>query len=190
MTLTIRLAFFLALCWIPVFATGCSNGFVLMPDVSQLRSIHIQDNWMGISPISPTVVSYTLQNQGDYFGGQAFFDIRGLSTTQSITIPIEKVDSFLKTLATAPIEEGEYIPTFRYTDDYPDIRFHMRFISETVEFSTGSQGKDHSPWRVTVDDKMYISSSHIPMQSFAILEPYLARDLLNQMIDRRMRQPP
>ncbi len=210
MTVTTRLASLIALCGILVVVAGCDNetigngpfntplpdstlrphSFVSMPDVSQLQSVHIQDDWMGLSPTSPTVVSYTLQNHGDYFGGQAFFDIRGLSATLAITIPVERVDSFLKTLATAPIEEGEYEPLFQWTDDYPNIQFQLSFISKTVVFSTGSQGKDHSPWRVAVDDKTSISSSRIPMQSFAILEPYLARDLLNQMIDQRRHQPP
>jgi hypothetical protein len=160
-----------------------------VPDLLQADPIQITTSGAGLALV--TERDYSLQRNDKVFRGKAQFSVKGSSSLQrrqaieDIEIPLDAAQSFLKTLASLPLKEGEYKPTITITDDYPSIRIKLSIKGETVVIFTESQGKDHIPWGVTFKGKTFVAASDIPARALNELEPYLKGDVLQKLIEQK-----
>jgi hypothetical protein len=155
--------------------------------LSQVRSIRIEDDWTGLSPVAPIVAHYDLHRQNGSFSGKANFSVAGYTqartAVEEVSIPEDTVLAFLQLLSRSPTEYGHYEPLFEHTDDYPSISIQLGVENDIVEFYTRSQGGDHVPWAGKVQGNIYVINSNLPAQALALLEPYLKKDRLKQLIE-------
>jgi|GEM_PF-5842584 len=160
---------------------------LMLPSIhlSDVESVQIEDQWMGLSQFAPIVADYTLDMTDTGLVGDASFSIANYAVTQSttITIPAETVQAFITMLETASLEQGPYEPFWEWTDDYPYISMLFETDHGEIEIFTSSQGESHTPWGARIDDVEYVISSDIPMQALVLIEPYLQRDILDTMVN-------
>jgi hypothetical protein len=165
------------------------------PDISTAYSITIIDNWSGLNPAAPINSLYILENPTDHiddtqFQGSALFSAGGYSgttkkETTQINVPKDVIKEFLHKLSQASPVNGNYEPFFEHTDDYPEITIRVLYgNAETIEFYTSSQGDEHIPWKVTYDSNSYVVNSGTPTQALEILKPYLAKDVLEKLVEQ------
>ena len=160
-----------------------------VPDLAQADSIQINNSWSGLA--LETKRHYSLQGQDKAFTGKAEFSVRSHSgeqprqTTEDIQVPLDAAQSFLRTLASLPLREGEYKPSRPNTDDYPSIDITLVVKGETVVIFSRSQGKDHSPWGVKIKGKTFVAKSDLPARALQGLAPYLKHDELQKLIEQR-----
>ncbi|HXV98007.1 MAG TPA: hypothetical protein VEC93_06255, partial [Anaerolineae bacterium] len=164
-----------------------------LPDLNQVQTIRIRDEWNGLSPIAPLGATYDLERAGDHFAGTANFTVGGrggnsLQATEAVELPPEAVQTFLQTLASAPLTEGAYQPNITHTDDYPAIYIELELGTGTMTFFTQSQGEAHVPWGAEFNGKTYVINSDAPAKALAALEPYLKRDVLDQLKEQALSQ--
>jgi hypothetical protein len=166
-----------------------------IPDISTAYLITIVDNWGGLALAAPINSNYVLENPAHQVGsapfqGLAMFSVGGyfgdtIRETTQISVPYNVIRTFLRKLSEASPESGEYEPFTGWTDDYPEISIRVLYgNTETLEFYTTSQGKEHVPWRVTYNGKSHVVNSGIPMQALEMLNDYLAQDVLNKLIEQ------
>ncbi len=162
----------------------------LLPDFSESYSITITDNWSGYLPAAPMNSFYTMRSSDNRYEGEALFSVGGYfvplqKETAPISVPKDVVQAFLQKLSQAQPENGKYEPTI-ILDNYPEIIIRLTFGKEesakTIEFYTTSPGDEHVPWKVTYESTSYIINSGVPMQALEILKPYLAQDVLENLI--------
>jgi hypothetical protein len=157
-------------------------------DLSQLinaSSIHIEDDWTGLSFLAPLEAHYDLTRQGNVFIGKAHFSVaryqRARTADEDISIPIEVVQDFLEMLSQSPAVYGNYAPRIEWTDDYPSLVIEISMETETISFHSKSQGEGHVPWGLDQKGHMYIINSNQPAKALAILEPYFKKDVLDRL---------
>ena len=160
-------------------------------DVSTVQSIVIDDGWMGLSLIAPITAKYELHREDTNFTGLASFSVGpdlprkpATRATEDLIVPKEIVARFLHQIATTPIVSGKYEPKFTHTDDYPSISIELKTDKKYVVFSSTSQSKDRSPWKIADGKQECISQSAVPADALALLKPYLKPDLQNALIKR------
>lgn len=150
-----------------------------------VETITIEDNWSGLSDIQPSF-RYQLNFQNGALVGTADFSI-GYDAYQELNVPIEiPVDvtqAFFAKLKESELAEGQYEPNIMWTDDYPSLNITIDTRREVIELYTQSQGEDHIPWGATIRGKEYIIDSGIPSEALAILEPYMKKDILDELIE-------
>jgi hypothetical protein len=121
-------------------------------------------------------------------GGYGAAGIRQQQTTK-LKIPATVTTKFLATLAKTPLHVGKYQPKIDRTDDYPSIAIKIKIDRQLVTFSSQSQAKSHIPWQITISHKntttVYITNSPLPDHALQLLNPYLARPGIDQIIQRR-----
>jgi hypothetical protein len=167
--------------------------FVSFPELSTAYSITIIDNWDGLAPDAPINSLYTLKNPTEHiedgqFQGSALFSVGGnfadtKKETAQISVPKDVIQAFLQRLSEVSPENGTYQPFMEHTDDYPEITIRVLYgNAKTIEFYTTSQGDEHIPWKVTYNSNSYVVKSGIPMQALEILKPYLAQDVLDNLV--------
>lgn len=151
-----------------------------------VQSITIQDHWNGLSPVSPRA-DYQLNFQNGTLIGTGTFtaDLQNYLTVD-ITIPREITQEFLNKLKAIEMLEGDYIPFRDHTDDYPSIGITIQTRRETIEIFTRSQGEENIPWSINMRNREFIIDNGTPAQALAIIEPYLRRDILEQLIDKQL----
>jgi hypothetical protein len=164
-----------------------------LPDLNQVQTIRIRDEWNGLSPIAPLGATYDLERAGDQFNGTANFAVGGrsnnpLQATEAVELPQEAVQTFLQTLASAPLTEGAYQPHITHTDDYPSIYIELELETGTVAYFTQSQGEAHVPWGAEFNGKSYVINSDAPAKALAALDPYLKREVLDQLKEEALSQ--
>ena len=75
------------------------------------------------------------------------------------------------------------------TEDYPSIKIELENDRQQVIFSSQSQASNHVPWKVTVAQANktteYTSDSELPTQALQILNPWIDRAGIDQIIHRR-----
>jgi hypothetical protein len=125
----------------------------------------------------------------DRFEGQANFSVGGYSghprtSTENLSIPLDVVHEFLRTLVKTPLEKGEYVPLFEHTDDYPEVKIEVALKEIPIVFLSSSQGEGNAPWKVTIGKDEYISRSTIPADALKLLMPYLKNDVLETLIQQ------
>lgn len=160
-------------------------------DVYTVQSIVIDDGWMGLSLIAPITAKYELHTEDTNFTGLANFSVGpdlprkpATRATENLIVPKEIVSRFLQQIAATPIVPGKYEPEFTHTDDYPSISIELKTDKKHVIFSSTSQSKDRSPWKIADGKQECISRSAIPADALALLKPYLKQDLQKALIER------
>jgi hypothetical protein len=175
-----------------LFLIGCGASSAL-PDLNQVQTIRIRDEWNGMSPIAPLGATYELERAGDHFAGTANFTVGGrggkpLQASEAVELPQEAVQTFLQTLASAPLMEGAYEPNITHTDDYPSIYVELELETGPVAYFSQSQGEGHVPWGAEFNGKTYVINSDAPAKALAALEPYLKREVLDQLKEQALSQ--
>src|SRR5262249_20058383 len=140
----------------------------VLAQILSARSITIDDYWLGYSVIERTDAHYSLIRNIDSYSGMAQFSARGYggpqpdqSATASITIPVGVAKDFLKQLANAPLEAGEYKPEINQTDSYPALSIELQVSNQIVRFYSQSQGADYAPWGADISGQKYTINSGI-----------------------------
>ena len=156
--------------------------------IPNARSVKIRDDWTGLSPAAPILAHYLLDRTAEGLAGTAEFaagEYRGtpITATETITIPEDVMQDFLARLAAVPLEEGTYTPKIEHTDDYPNISITVEIPADIISFYTQSQGEDHTPWGATIANKEYVVETPEIAEALRLLEPYLKRDALEQVIE-------
>jgi hypothetical protein len=152
------------------------------------ESIHVHDEWAGLSPSAPIVTDYTWTRADEIYKGKVDFAAGGYwsitySATEEISIPAEIIKQFLAKLAECVVSTGKYTPYFDHTDDYPSINIGVVYPSKSFEFLTSSQGEKNIPWKLTIQPAdEYVINSGIPSDALEILKPYLHYEILDQLI--------
>ena len=166
----------------------------LKPDVlAQARRVLIRDVWNGYSPIAPFHQDFDLCPEADAFVGMARFSVgrdEQLRDEAKIAIPGGVMEEFFRTLATARLERGEYVPYWDHTDDFPFVEIVLELPDEKIEFSTTSQGTDRAPWKCVLGTETYVVNSGAPMRALRALEPYLQHDRLRELIETARERGP
>ena len=159
--------------------------------VSEIRSIQLEDDWNGLSPLSPITAHYSLQPDATGFSGQANFSVGGnwdiksaVTETQTIQIPAKNVQAFLDKLAASSYTEGEYHPSTAWTDDYPSLNITIVLQTGSISFYSSSQGENRIPWAMSYGGKTYIIDSSTPMAALGELDPYLEHSRLDALVNR------
>jgi hypothetical protein len=161
--------------------------FPIRMNFTAVKSITIQDNWTGYSNLSPIQVNYQLTFQNGALIGTGNFSIASQQNNYQaqaipIEIPIPVTQAFFQKLKEIQLIEGHYSPNIQKTDDYPSLSITLDTRRETIEIFSQSQGKEHIPWSAYMRDKEYIIESGIPAEALAIIEPYLSKDVLENLI--------
>lgn len=176
------------------------NPVETLSQIVQADSIRIKDEWAGYGPFSPISASWDLHRAQDGFSGTAAFraqphysllwsrpDLEGKVLTDSadIAVPFGSMKNFLRRLSRARLFKGEYVPSLPRMSSYPSISIEIEVGDETIAFFTRSQGKDHTPWGVTIQGETYVVvSSDVPAGALEEhLEPHLKREVLQELLN-------
>lgn len=88
-------------------------------------------------------------------------------------------------LESTPLEEGKYEPSILHTDSYPTMSIAVESKAGHLRFYSESQGDKRTPWQVTVPGAgVLITHAGAPADALSVLEPYLAREAQEEMIDQ------
>jgi hypothetical protein len=160
----------------------------IVPDLTatSVHSISLQNDWSGLSQIAPIEAHYALELNGNNWSGQANFSVAGYSqhprkAERSITIPVGAMQAFLRTLAEAPAQEGEYMPTITHTDDYPKIMIVVATAAGEVAIGSASQTEGNVPWGLFFNGRQFVINSDAPAKALAGLAPYLEQETLERL---------
>lgn len=149
---------------------------------STVISASIVDFWTGLSPLAPVESQYELHAAEEGLVGMAFFSVAGyenpITATTAISVPPAVWQEALAVVADMPLETGPYLPAFYVTDDYPSVALVIKTADNEFRFESQSQGQDYVPWKVLVNDQEFVTYSDYPAKALQVLEPYLARQVL------------
>jgi hypothetical protein len=157
------------------------------------QELRLQRDWSGLSPLAPITAHYILsRGKGGFFGTAEFAVGHGsawhLGVTENIEVSARAVGSFLRRLANLRLLPGPYNPYFSHTDDFPELRIRLESQAGVVVLDSTSQGQGHVPWRVTIDDQVYVVKSAEPDRALAALERHMKADRLRELIQRAEEQ--
>jgi hypothetical protein len=125
----------------------------------------------------------------EQFEGNAYFSAdhnSPLHITESITIPQEVVQPFLKALAQSKLEYGTYIVRAVHLDDYPRISIALKYDQNEIRFWTGDPKVPF--WGVKFNGREYVVNSDVPGTALLPLYPYLKRDVYRGLIEEARKQ--
>ena len=154
-------------------------------DSGTVISVAIVDSWTGLSPLAPVESHYALNTGPKGLEGTAFFSVAGyvdpITATTPISVPLAAWHEALDALTGTPLESGPYRPVFSIVDHYPRLAMVIKTVDQEFRFDSTSQGVAYVPWRVVVNGQDYVSYSDYPAQALQVLEPYLARPVLEEL---------
>jgi hypothetical protein len=137
--------------------------------------------------LAPIEALFRLEPTADHFSGTAEFSVAGyteaITRSVPISVPLAVIEEFLALLESTPLEEGEYRRLFSHTDDFPNILIAIEGRAGDLEFGSVSQGSRHIPWRVAVGKDPYVTYADTPLQALDLLDPYLAREVQEELFD-------
>ena len=196
----------------PQLTATNTPAFIVVPQLTNARSILIEDSWSGLNSVAPIEARYILELKGVEFEGQAEFSVGGyrrdpLTSTEQIIIPGEAAQTFLKELSGLPLtltQVGYHTPIC--CDNYPSARIEVVTESATIVFRTNShvpapgksdrtpgsytplwhfvlEGGSRLPWFVTIQHETYLVNSDHPAMALTKLNTYLKKDVLAQLIN-------
>jgi hypothetical protein len=154
-------------------------------DVSKVRGVTVYERWTVYSPITPIEATYALTRSGGALSGTALFTTGGhspMTQTASIHLGASATNTFLRRLASTPVETGRYTPSIVVPDSYPSIVMTVTLPSEVVVFRSKSQGQHYVPWASQIKGKQYVVFSDTIGASWQTLDASLARDIQTQLI--------
>jgi hypothetical protein len=162
-------------------------------EAADVVTISILDSWTGLSPVAPIEANFSLEPAPGSFSGMAEFSVAGytdaITRTVSITVPLAVIEEFLALLESTPLEKGKYKRLFNHTDDFPAITIAIKGRALDLRFASESQGKRHIPWRVGVGRDQYLTYADTPAQALDLLDPYLAREVQEALLDLAQARP-
>jgi hypothetical protein len=154
-------------------------------DPSAILSIAIADHWTGLSPLAPIEADFRLEPATDHFSGMAEFSVAGyteaISRSVPISVPQAVIEELLALLESTPLEVGEYKRVFSHTDDFPRVVIGVKGRAGDLQFASESQGRRHIPWSVLVGAEQYVTYADTPTQALDLLDPYLAREVQEEL---------
>jgi hypothetical protein len=154
-------------------------------DPSAILTIAIADHWTGLSPLAPIEADFRLEPATDHFSGMAEFSVAGyteaISRSVPISVPQAVIEELLALLESTPLEAGEYKRVFSHTDDFPRVVIAVKGRAGDLEFASESQGSRHIPWSVLVGADQYVTYADTPAQALDLLDPYLAREVQEEL---------
>jgi hypothetical protein len=161
-----------------------------LTDVTSATAFRLRNDWDGLSAVSPITILYSVTRGADgSFTGTGDFSVAGgtpqvVTSTESIAIPADVASAFLQKVAAFPIKEGTYTPAITHTDDYPLLTITVDTPGEgTLTIYSQSQGDQHIPWGASIAGKDFVIDSPAPAEAIALLDPYLKREVQQQLID-------
>jgi hypothetical protein len=167
-----------------------STAVAPLTDVTSATAFRLRDDWSGLTTVSPITILYSVTKAADgSFAGTGDFSVaqgtaKAVTSTVNITIPADVAQSFLQKITALPIEEGAYTPVITHTDDNPLLTVTLDTPGEgTLTVYSQSQGDQHVPWGASIAGKDYVINSPAPAEALALLDPYLKRDVRQQLID-------
>ena len=168
--------------------TASSNTALPLFDAAATTQVLFNLNWTGYSPLAPIVNQSALTLTNGTYEGMAHLEAAGyrdgISDTVAISVPASVMTPFLTALASTPVVSEPYRPYFSHTDDYPSLEIRVQTGGHTIVFSTTSQGPTHIPWAITVDGQQYVSYSDDIAIALAEVQPFLARDAQEKLLDK------
>jgi hypothetical protein len=163
-------------------------------DSSAFLTITIADDWTGLSPLAPIEAYFRLEPTTDNFSGMAEFSVAGytdaITRSVPISVPLAVIEELLALLESTPLEVGEYKPVFNHTDDFPAIVIAVEGRAGDLGFASESQGSRHIPWRVVVGEDHYVTYADTPAQALDLLDPYLAREVQEELFNLALARDP
>lgn len=176
-----------------IIIMGVAAIFVILPilfptdiTISNVKTVSIQHDWTGLSPIAPLKAGYQLTAQEDgSLTGTAIFAVsyEGDMQTVDIEIPADIAQAFYDKLESSKLDIGTYTPFFQWTDDYPSFDIVIETEDATVAVYSTSQGEFHVPWGATIDGEDFTINSAVPAEALTMLEPYLKLDVQQDMVN-------
>ena len=161
---------------------------------SAILTITIADYWTGLSPLAPIEADFCLEPTTDYFSGMAEFSVAGytdaITRSVPISVPLAVIEELLALLESTPLEVGKYKPLFNHTDDFPSIIIAVEGRAGDLGLATESQGSRHIPWRVVVGEDHYVTYADTPAQALDLLDPYLAREVQEELFNLALVRDP
>jgi hypothetical protein len=161
-----------------------------LSDVAGATAFRLRNDWAGLSTASPITILYSVTKGADEsFTGTGEFSIAGgtpkvVTSTESIAIPADVASAFLQKVAAFPIKEGTYTPAITHSDDNPLLTITVDTPGEgTLTVYSQSQGDQHIPWGASIAGRDYVIDSPAPAEAIALLDPYLKREVRQQLID-------
>lgn len=154
-------------------------------ELSDTQSLEINDHWTGLSPLAPMVQNYQLAMSSDGLIGKASFAVGNddfRTGSADIAIPTDVAQEFITLLESAKLLDKPYVAYQAWTDDYPSITLTFNTAQGEVVIYSYSQGESHVPWAAKIRGDVYVIDSDIPMQALMLLEPYLHKDVFDDMI--------
>jgi hypothetical protein len=178
---------------------------VMLPEFTHANAIAISDSWAGFGYIDVASASYELERKEGVFTGLATFTVQGDSTrlgvhkvVTDVTVPADVADQFLSVIAESRAEEGEYDfdKISGCCDNVPALSITLRTGTAEIEFFSWShqvngqrwgsifKGGNRVPWGVDFDGSTYVVNSGKPAEAYALLDPYLKKNMLADLIDQ------
>jgi hypothetical protein len=93
-------------------------------------------------------------------------------------------------LESTPLEVGKYKRLFNHTDDFPSIMIAIEGRAGDFGFASESQRSRHIPWRVVVGQDQYVTYADTPAQALDLLDPYLAREVQEELFNLALARDP
>ena len=160
----------------------------------QILTIAIADHWTGLSPLAPIEADFRLEPTTDSFSGMAEFSVAGytdaITRSVPISVPLAVIEELLALLESTPLEVGQYKPLFNHTDDFPSIVIAVEGRAGGLGFASELQGSRHIPWRVVVGEDHYVTYADTPAQALDLLDPYLAREVQEELFNLALARDP
>jgi hypothetical protein len=167
-----------------------------LPKLDRASMVEIRNDWNGYSDITPILRHYRLKLDRGQLVGNAHTAVGGYGAagvrqqqTKKVVIPAPVAQNFFVTLDRTPLTVGKYRPIVVRADDYPAISIKLTLDRQSAIFSSTSQGAGYQPWQVSVNTngktETYISNSDTPDRALKLLSPYLDREGIQNIIQRR-----
>jgi hypothetical protein len=163
-------------------------------DSSDVLRITISDDWTGLSPLAPIEAYFRLEPSMGGFSGKAELSVSAYTSaiTRSvpISVPLAVIEELLALLESTPLEVGKYKRVFNHTDDFPSITIAIASRDGDIGFASESQGNGHIPWRVVVGEDHYVTYLDTPAKVLDLLDPYLAREVQEDLFNLALARDP
>jgi hypothetical protein len=164
------LACLLFLQMVPAAGTSAATLPELFPglaDLPEARTVVIELEWQGLSPLSPVEANYRLELRDGQFEGKGRFKVATATTTRDIVVPRDLMSAFLAAATRVALVEKEYQPRITHTDDYPTVTVAVQTKQGNVTIATRSQPQktasgnhwDSTPWAIDYSGRTFVVTS-------------------------------
>jgi hypothetical protein len=178
--------------------------------LTQTRFLKIADTWNGLTYLAPVEAIYNLERGRDGFTGRADFEVGGneksslikqYNASADITIPEVVAQRFLNMLAESQAQEGIPNYTEQCCDNYPSLSIELQLEGSKIVFHSASlqvegsrwgsvfKGGSRVPWGLEFTGQTYVINSARPAEAYALLNPYLKKEVLEKLIEASGENP-